>query len=129
MAYKSQQDRKQYQKTYEIEHAAAIAARKKEYRTNNKESYNLKGRWRTIKRKYGLTEKDWNDMFSSQEGRCAICRTHQQDLKEPLYVDHDHATGKVRGLLCGTCNTGIGMLKDSIEILEQAVSYIKESNK
>ena len=56
---------------------------------------------------------------------CAICKTHSDLLPRNLAVDHCHTTGKVRGLLCTNCNIGLGMLKDSSEILNLAIKYLK----
>ena len=80
--------------------------------------------WRS---KYGISRSDYNEWFHSQNGACGICNIHQSELKNSLAVDHDHETGKVRGLLCTTCNTGLGKLGDSIEGLEAAIEYLKES--
>jgi len=74
--------------------------------------------------KYGITMADYNQMYINQQGRCAICNTHQIYLKKALAIDHDHNTGKVRGLLCSNCNLGIGNLKDSIKSLKNAIKYL-----
>jgi hypothetical protein len=63
-------------------------------------------------------------MWLDQEGRCAICG---DELSEDAFrIDHNHQTGKVRGLLCISCNTGIGLLQDSPEVLSSAAEYIKK---
>lgn len=59
-------------------------------------------------------------MSLKQNNKCFIC-----DEEAKLVVDHDHSTGKVRGLLCSICNTGIGMFKDSTKNLEKAIEYLK----
>ena len=76
------------------------------------------------KRKYGITLADYNQMFSDQGGACAICNTHQCATGRALAVDHDHQTGKVRGLLCQACNTAIGKLKDDPELIKKAAEYV-----
>ena len=76
------------------------------------------------KRKYGITLDDYNRMFAEQEGRCAICKTHQCATGRVLAVDHDHVTGKVRGLLCQACNTAIGKLNDDPELIHKAAEYV-----
>lgn len=79
-----------------------------------------------LKIKYGITLEQYNEMFKSQKGRCVICGTHQKDLKQRLFVDHDHDTGEIRGLLCSRCNTGLGMFKDDIDILLNAIDYLRK---
>jgi len=76
------------------------------------------------KKLYGLTLDDYNKLFSDQKGCCLICKKHQSDLVKKLGVDHDHATGKIRGLLCSSCNAAIGLLEDDIALLQRAISYL-----
>jgi hypothetical protein len=73
-----------------------------------------------LQRRYGITAKQYREMFEAQHGTCAICR---QDRK--LHVDHDHETNVVRGLLCMPCNTAIGHLNHDQELLLKAVSYLQ----
>lgn len=75
---------------------------------------------RYIRTKYGLTMHDYNYMMANQNGRCKICR----EKPDKLVVDHDHGTGKVRGLLCNSCNTGLGLLQDAPAVLQSALMYI-----
>jgi hypothetical protein len=63
-------------------------------------------------------------MLEQQNGVCAICHGNCTTWKA-LSVDHDHRTGKVRGLLCQTCNTGIGALDDSPDLLRRALEYLE----
>lgn len=69
---------------------------------------------------YGLTIEDYNRMFLEQRGACSICNKKE----EKLCVDHDHKTGKVRGLLCLKCNFGLGFLQDSKILLSSACKYL-----
>src|SRR5690606_4436710 len=82
---------------------------------------------RALKYKYGITPQDWQSMFDAQAGRCKICRKHQSEIKHSLSVDHCHESGKVRGLLCNACNTGIGLFEENLSSLESAVSYLKRN--
>lgn len=79
---------------------------------------------KTALKKYGITPEDYDEMYSKQEGKCAICKSHQLSLKKKLCVDHCHKTGKVRGLLCNNCNLGLGSFKDDKIILETAIKYL-----
>jgi hypothetical protein len=81
-----------------------------------------------LKRLYGITLEDYVDLFSKQNGVCAIC-LEECKTRKSLSVDHNHSTGKVRGLLCNRCNRAIGMLNDDTDILERAKQYIIKGNK
>lgn len=65
-------------------------------------------------------------MVEAQNGSCALFGCHIADI-DRLHVDHDHATGVVRGLLCSGCNTGLGKLRDSVDGLQQAIKYLQSS--
>jgi len=71
----------------------------------------------------GLTAQEYEDMFVSQKGVCAICRL--KDSKQRLAVDHNHKTGKIRGLLCGKCNKGLGLFDDAHILLTKASQYLR----
>ena len=75
-----------------------------------------------LKRKFGISLEDYDRLLAEQGGGCAIC----SDPPEPggnLHVDHDHADGRVRGLLCVRCNNGLGQFKEEPELIQKAVSY------
>ncbi len=78
-----------------------------------------------LKHFYNLPLEKYNKMFEEQNGCCAICNGHQSTFKKALHVDHDHETGKIRGLLCNSCNKGIGFLLDDSKILLSASQYLK----
>jgi len=78
--------------------------------------------------RYGITVNDYNEMFEKQQGCCAICNTHQSALKRSLAIDHCHKTDKVRGLLCTSCNVGLGHFKDSLVNLNMAISYLNKED-
>lgn len=71
--------------------------------------------------KYGISHKEYDLMFKSQGGACKICRN---EFDYRLHVDHCHNTGKVRGLLCRGCNTGLGHFKDDVQLLREAINYL-----
>lgn len=98
----------------------------------NRKEYFTRKRWRKLFAKYGLTKEQYESLLAEQNGVCAICKKPEQErdgqrksLLE-LSVDHDHVTGKVRGLLCRQCNIGLGRLCESVEVLQSAIDYLKK---
>jgi hypothetical protein len=79
--------------------------------------------WSRSIAKYGLTPQSWRELFDSQDSRCAICGT-EDNGKKRFHVDHDHDSGEVRGILCTTCNVGIGSFKDDADLVFKAFSYL-----
>jgi len=81
-----------------------------------------------LKHKYGITLATYNQLLNQQQHRCALCGTDSPGGNgKRFHVDHNHQTGKVRGLLCGNCNTGLGQLKDSPKLLRRAIQYLNEN--
>lgn len=80
-----------------------------------------------LKKTFGLTLEAYASILEAQHGVCAICSGPQSEEGRMLAVDHSHATGKIRGLLCGNCNRGLGMFKDQEDLLLRAVLYLKNS--
>ena len=87
----------------------------------------VKNRERKLKSRYGITIEEYNRLLKKQRGRCAICKLSEDEHTNSLAVDHCHSTGNIRGLLCARCNTGIGMLKDNIEVLKSAITYLENA--
>lgn len=102
--------------------------KQKEY---HKEWWSKHGRDQNLRKRYGIGVQEYKELLDKQEGNCAICGKHSSSVftkgKEgfELCVDHCHDTGKVRGLLCENCNTGIGKLNDSIDLLQKAMNYLE----
>jgi hypothetical protein len=84
-----------------------------------------------LRRIYGMTLQEYDAMHARQQGLCAICGQPEyrarQGLPLPLAVDHDHNTGRVRGLLCHDCNTGLGKFKDRPELVGAALAYLERA--
>lgn len=80
-------------------------------------------KFKALHKKYGLTESDYQEMVRAQASACKICGAVPQ---RGLFIDHDHKTGKVRGLLCSTCNLGLGSFKDDPKVLRSAITYLME---
>lgn len=84
----------------------------------------------TAAARYGVTVGDIEALAEKQGHRCAVCDTHKDDIPHasfkhnPLVIDHCHSTGKVRGLLCPTCNIMLGHAKDNVRLLSRAITYL-----
>ncbi|MBX9682128.1 MAG: endonuclease VII domain-containing protein [Gemmataceae bacterium] len=91
--------------------------------------YWTRRRWSKLKAKYGITKDQYLEMHASQDGKCAICGRSEQQFwrgeRLQLCVDHCHKTGKIRGLLCKRCNIGLGHLDDSVDFLNNAITYLQ----
>lgn len=79
-----------------------------------------------LRKKYGMSLAQFNEMFASQNGCCAICGRHQTEFVKGLAVDHDHSTGAIRDLLCPNCNHGLGCFQDNIGLFMKAVEYLQK---
>lgn len=73
------------------------------------------------RRRYNLTEEEYKNILNIQNYRCAICKI---EIDHSAHIDHDHSSGRVRGILCHNCNKGLGMFRDSIEFLQNAIHYL-----
>lgn len=80
--------------------------------------------WR-LRRAYGMTMQDRDSMSMQQSGKCAICGNAPQRL----HIDHCHTSGRVRGLLCGSCNRAVGLLKDCPDNFLRAIAYLNRTQK
>jgi DNA-directed RNA polymerase subunit RPC12/RpoP len=79
-----------------------------------------------LKRNYGLSFTQYDNMRKEQDYKCAICGTKESCLDRQLSVDHDHITKKIRGLLCRKCNSAIGYLHDDARLVEKALRYLEK---
>src|ERR1700676_774643 len=105
---RDKEKQKATQKKWYYRNRADKLAKNKIWMQKNKEyrkDYSLRKR---LPRQYGITFEEYNTMFESQGGCCAICKVHQSNFQKRLYIDHNHKTGKVRALLCVNCNMLIG---------------------
>jgi len=87
--------------------------------------YRRKTRTARLKHYYGLTLEEYDQILETQNGVCKICGSINLDGRR-LYIDHDHKTGKIRGLLCHKCNSMLGYVNDDINVLLKAVSYLRK---
>jgi hypothetical protein len=98
--------------------------REAQRRIRARPGYAERMRARHLIRKYGITLEDYDVMLVAQGGGCAICGGPEPE-GQSLHVDHDHTTGAVRGLLCFTCNAGIGMFGHDVTVLDAAAAYLR----
>ena len=136
MPYKNKED---YKKHYEKNREHFLEKSRRRYLEKREEilarqklpSVRLRRRINARKRKYGLSEVDYNNMLYGQKNKCKICDLefiegvilHSNKGYAP-HVDHCHESGKVRGLLCASCNKGLGNFKDSKKNLQSAMEYL-----
>lgn len=111
----------------------AYRERKRQWRIENKEAFNaykrewrqkrdsLKNRDEWMRQRYGITLKEYDAMFAQQGNVCAICKLSDE---KTMHIDHDHETGKVRGILCSQCNQGIGLLRENQSSIARAIQYL-----
>lgn len=116
-------------KIYRSKHRERVRLYLKQYYTINLSQY----KERHLKQCYGLTLQDFVDMADKQKGKCAICDRHHSECPKGkgerrirLYVDHDHATGHIRGLLCHTCNSRLDA-SSTPAILRKSAAYLQRS--
>ena len=99
----------------------------KEYREEHKDNY-LKYYENAKLKRHGITIEQYNEIYAKQKGKCAICGKHQNDSAHILAIDHNHITGKIRGLLCVKCNLILGHANDNVQILAEAINYLNTHN-
>lgn len=136
----TKQKTKEYNRTFRLKHREElkkydIARNKTPRRKEQQKGYDMKRnadpkrrearRGNHIKRSYGVTLEEYNQIFEKQGGLCAICKIHQSMLSKSLFIDHNHETGVIRGLLCSNCNFMLGNAKDSSDILSKGIAYLK----
>lgn len=83
---------------------------------------------RLLKHRYNITLNEVINMKSKQKNKCSICKNNFKNTKG-MHIDHCHTFGKVRSLLCSTCNQGLGSFRDDIKLLKLAINYLNKYNK
>ena len=106
MPHKSKIDRLNYYKIY--------------YRNNRDRAYINRQR-SSLKIKFGITPEQYEQMLISQDFKCALCERHVSEFSRKLCVDHDHETGKIRGLLCTKCNVCLAQLGDNTKYIAKVL--------
>lgn len=125
MPYKDPEQYRKYQSEYRKKHRNKARESTIAWRLTDN------GRNKILLRNYGITLDQYNEMLAKQSGVCAICLQPEKMMHggkvKRLCVDHDHKTGKVRGILCHRCNTTLGQYEDNPELMRNLISYL-ESN-
>ena len=98
----------------------------KEYRNKYPEKNKESIRNATLKAKYGMTSAQYNELFASQGYKCAVCGCNKNQGRGKMPVDHCHATGKVRAILCQSCNVTLGKVGENEEILLSLITYLRK---
>lgn len=102
----------------------------KEWRRRNAEKmreyqkdYRDRTRWARMEKQYGITMADYARLVDDQNGKCPICQAPLETVA--IHIDHCHTSGRVRGLLCPTCNQALGLLREDVHIAARAVAYLR----
>lgn len=108
----------------------SLEAKNHQYKTSRRLAVNAHAR-KTKLKSYGLTVQKYDKLFKDQNGLCAICGNPETQMSNKKYgnvdklrVDHDHKTGKIRGLLCAKCNFAIGLFQDNFDYMLNACNYL-----
>lgn len=105
----------------------AWRSKQPDYDKRRYQATKVETRERHLVRKYGVSLADYETMLAGQDGKCAICQTTPDTQRYGVFhVDHCHATGRVRGLLCRGCNNILGVINDDPAALKRAIEYLKE---
>lgn len=107
---------------------AKLDEKDRAWREANPERYKAirqRSAFRARLKKRGITLEEYEALLDQQEGRCGICRTDKAGAKKDWCIDHDHASGRVRGLLCHHCNVALGSVRDNPEILRRMIRYLE----
>lgn len=118
----------QARRTQRIKTDPEFSKKVKEWQRKSRQKPESKAKHRdsTLRREFGISLKEYNSMLETQHRVCAICE-QKCDIALSLAVDHCHTSGKVRGLLCSRCNTGLGLFRDAPQLLEKAKQYLVRS--
>ncbi len=111
---------------WQKQHSEYENRKSRQWRQDNRERFAATSRNSILKRKYGITDAQFNEILAAQNYVCAVCKRDEPRANSKLAVDHCHATGKVRGLLCTKCNTAIGLLDDSPGLAMELLNYMKK---
>lgn len=130
MTYRDPVKYAEYQRAYHSnpDNRRRAVVRAAQYAEKNPEAVAVTKRRFHLARQYQLTLAEYEQMAKDQGHKCLICEVEDwAALRGKLYVDHDHKTGQVRGLLCHHCNVALGNLRDDPELLKRALRYLEKT--
>lgn len=113
-----------YNKYYKTKHSRTIKQKYKKWKNNNKDKIKIYDRNKWLKIKFRINHKIYLKMLNMQNNVCFIC--NNENKNRFLCIDHNHATNKIRKLLCTSCNAGLGNFKENIDIMYKAIKYLKD---
>jgi hypothetical protein len=108
-------------RAYYATHRPHLLAARRSYHAEHRDQHHERDRRRHLRKMYGMTPEQYDALYATQEGKCAVCGRHQAILN----VDHNHANGQVRHLLCGSCNLILGQVHDDIALLQSLIDYLQ----
>ena len=99
----------------------------KRYYDSNKELHNKRASENRLLRTLGISQEEYDSLMLKHDGRCDICGTTEPGGPHKKFnLDHDHSTGKIRGVLCRRCNTSLGQFEDSVSLMKKAIKYLED---
>lgn len=125
----TREKQREYKRRYRDANPEKDRRQRRESEARRRKQYPDLTRRSNLRKWYGLSIEEYERLFEAQKGCCAICGRPQDEQKFRLAVDHCHETGVVRGLLCSPCNTGLGSLADSPELLRIAADYLENARR
>lgn len=113
-------------KQWQLENPERTKELSRNYYLRNKDSHNKRSSENRLIRTLGITQEEYDDIMKEHDGRCDICHTTEPGGPHKKFnLDHDHSTGKLRGILCRRCNTSLGQFEDSVTLMKKAISYLE----
>jgi hypothetical protein len=111
-------------KRYKLKKEEVTRCNREWYLNNKEKSQRTRRDWQLRKRS-GITLEEYENVLKDQDNKCAICKNDSAGGRGHFHADHDHLSGKFRGLLCQKCNMALGLIKDDIIIAQNIVSYLE----
>jgi hypothetical protein len=115
-----------YNRAWREANTGKVIAAQLKYRAGNLDKRRSMERSYAFMKRYGITEAGRDELLASQGGVCAICASTSSGSKKNWHIDHNHTTGKIRGILCANCNVSLGAARDDISRLRKMIDYLEK---